>query len=277
MSTSMGPHLAMPYSYLAMTRKSIYVSAEEASARLHLHPADSKYFFVYPFVKTREWYAALARRAAGDDERAHRRRPQVSVGQAEHDVLVRPRRPGVRRLVRDRRAGGLPRPRDGAARGREQPLHAARHADLHLHLDGPARSPRLTRRHECTPTPERSGGLSDLHTRRLDARRLARRSRRRRRDRRLPRTASRSRSSAPPTASARSATAARTQTALSRTASSRAARSSCPYHGSRFGLETGAPSCGPANRPVPVYDIRIEDGAVWLGPARTRTGEPARD
>jgi chlorite dismutase/nitrite reductase/ring-hydroxylating ferredoxin subunit len=56
MRTAMGAHLSMPYSYLAMTRRSVYVSQEEGSSRLHLHPADSKYFFVYPFVKTRAWY-----------------------------------------------------------------------------------------------------------------------------------------------------------------------------------------------------------------------------
>jgi NAD(P)H-dependent nitrite reductase small subunit len=52
----MGPYLSLPHSFLAMTRRSQYVSPEEGSARLHLHPAESKYFFVYPFVKTREWY-----------------------------------------------------------------------------------------------------------------------------------------------------------------------------------------------------------------------------
>jgi chlorite dismutase len=55
-STAMGPYLSMPHSFLAMTRRSVYVSAQEAQERLHLRPADSKYFFVYPFVKTREWY-----------------------------------------------------------------------------------------------------------------------------------------------------------------------------------------------------------------------------
>ena len=39
-----------------MTRRSVYVSGEEGGRRLELHPTDSKYFFVYPFVKTREWY-----------------------------------------------------------------------------------------------------------------------------------------------------------------------------------------------------------------------------
>jgi len=55
--TPMGPYLTMAHSYLAMTRPSVYVSREETRAeRTQLHPGDSKYLFVYPFVKTREWY-----------------------------------------------------------------------------------------------------------------------------------------------------------------------------------------------------------------------------
>lgn len=56
LATPLGARSSTPYSYLAMTRRSQYVSPEEATERLHLHPADSRYFFVYPFVKTREWY-----------------------------------------------------------------------------------------------------------------------------------------------------------------------------------------------------------------------------
>jgi chlorite dismutase len=41
-----------PYSYLAMTKASEY--SEES--RLEVRPAHAKYLFVYPFVKTREWY-----------------------------------------------------------------------------------------------------------------------------------------------------------------------------------------------------------------------------
>ena len=43
----------IPYSYLAMTKVSEY--SEES--RLEVRPAHSKYLFVYPFVKTRAWYA----------------------------------------------------------------------------------------------------------------------------------------------------------------------------------------------------------------------------
>ena len=41
-----------PYSYLAMTKPSEYSD----ESRLEVREAHSKYLFVYPFVKTREWY-----------------------------------------------------------------------------------------------------------------------------------------------------------------------------------------------------------------------------
>lgn len=41
-----------PYSYLAMTKSSEYSD----ESRLQVRPAHAKYLFVYPFVKTREWY-----------------------------------------------------------------------------------------------------------------------------------------------------------------------------------------------------------------------------
>ncbi len=42
----------VPYSYLAMTKPSEYSD----ESRLEVRPAHAKYLFVYPFVKTREWY-----------------------------------------------------------------------------------------------------------------------------------------------------------------------------------------------------------------------------
>ena len=42
-----------PYSYLAMTKASEYSD----ESRLEVRPAHAKYLFVYPFVKTRAWYA----------------------------------------------------------------------------------------------------------------------------------------------------------------------------------------------------------------------------
>jgi chlorite dismutase len=41
-----------PYSFLAMTKESEYSD----ESRLEVRPAHGKYLFVYPFVKTRDWY-----------------------------------------------------------------------------------------------------------------------------------------------------------------------------------------------------------------------------
>ena len=43
---------SIPYSFLAMTKESEYSD----ESRLEVRPAHAKYLFVYPFVKTREWY-----------------------------------------------------------------------------------------------------------------------------------------------------------------------------------------------------------------------------
>ena len=43
----------IPYSFLAMTKPSEYSD----ESRLEVRPAHAKYLFVYPFVKTRAWYA----------------------------------------------------------------------------------------------------------------------------------------------------------------------------------------------------------------------------
>ena len=44
---------SIPYSFLAMTKESEYSD----ESRLEVRPAHAKYLFVYPFVKTRAWYA----------------------------------------------------------------------------------------------------------------------------------------------------------------------------------------------------------------------------
>ena len=57
--TAMAGYLSMPYSYLSMTKRSTYVDKldpDHQDRRRFITPANSKYLFVYPFVKTREWY-----------------------------------------------------------------------------------------------------------------------------------------------------------------------------------------------------------------------------
>ena len=59
LKSELGKYLTQPYSYLALTRRSEYLGS-------HIHagqdgivsqpPGDSKYLFVYPFIKKREWY-----------------------------------------------------------------------------------------------------------------------------------------------------------------------------------------------------------------------------
>jgi chlorite dismutase len=57
--TDLGAYLSIPYSYLAMTRRSIYEFPADPhqEQRLVIQPSAAKYLFVYPFVKTRAWYS----------------------------------------------------------------------------------------------------------------------------------------------------------------------------------------------------------------------------
>jgi chlorite dismutase len=57
--TKMGRYLETTQSFLSMTKRSMYIdqdNPEHVEDRLHIVPGRSKYLFVYPFVKTREWY-----------------------------------------------------------------------------------------------------------------------------------------------------------------------------------------------------------------------------
>lgn len=50
-------------SFLSMTKRSMYIdkdNPEHVEDRLHIVPGKSDYLFVYPFVKTREWYSRSA-------------------------------------------------------------------------------------------------------------------------------------------------------------------------------------------------------------------------
>jgi chlorite dismutase len=57
--TILGRYLEATQSFLSMTKRSMYIDKENPEHdedRLHIIPGQSKYLFVYPFVKTREWY-----------------------------------------------------------------------------------------------------------------------------------------------------------------------------------------------------------------------------
>lgn len=58
--SALGPYLREVHSMLSMTKRSVYVGKNARGAhdpRLVITPDDKKYLFVYPFVKTRPWYA----------------------------------------------------------------------------------------------------------------------------------------------------------------------------------------------------------------------------
>lgn len=58
--SAMGPYLRETHAFLSMTKRSVYVGKNARGVhdpRLVITPEDKKYLFVYPFVKTRAWYA----------------------------------------------------------------------------------------------------------------------------------------------------------------------------------------------------------------------------
>ena len=58
--SAVGPYLRETHAFLSMTKRSVYVGKNARGAhdpRLVITPEDKKYLFIYPFVKTRAWYA----------------------------------------------------------------------------------------------------------------------------------------------------------------------------------------------------------------------------
>jgi chlorite dismutase len=55
-----GAYLSMPHSFLAMTKRSMYIDKLDPfhtpESRTHIIPGKRRYLFIYPFVKTRDWY-----------------------------------------------------------------------------------------------------------------------------------------------------------------------------------------------------------------------------
>jgi chlorite dismutase/nitrite reductase/ring-hydroxylating ferredoxin subunit len=63
--TKMGSYLNIAYSYFSQTKRSVYeirvggdtgATQDTEEERLVIDPSEAKYVFVYPFIKTREWY-----------------------------------------------------------------------------------------------------------------------------------------------------------------------------------------------------------------------------
>ncbi len=93
--TGLGAWLTPAHSFLALTRRSIYLNRYEQEylaayggheplehARIAINPQGSKFLFVYPFVKTREWYTLP------HDERQRLMDEHIRVGHGWPDVKL---------------------------------------------------------------------------------------------------------------------------------------------------------------------------------------------
>ncbi len=84
--TDLGRHLAQPHSYLAMLRKSVYVhlerSKQDPQRGITHDPAGRKYLFIYPFVKTRAWYAL------SQEERQRMMDEHIAIGRSYPGITI---------------------------------------------------------------------------------------------------------------------------------------------------------------------------------------------
>ena len=60
LATGLGQYLSVPYSYLGQAKSSVYedefIHPSQEEKRGRVRPGEFKYLFVYPFVKTRQWF-----------------------------------------------------------------------------------------------------------------------------------------------------------------------------------------------------------------------------
>ncbi len=83
--STLGRYLEATQSFLSMTKRSMYIdkdNPEHVEDRLHIIPGQSKYLFVYPFVKTRDWYARPV------EERQEMMDEHIRVGSKYHSVRL---------------------------------------------------------------------------------------------------------------------------------------------------------------------------------------------
>jgi chlorite dismutase len=98
--SGLGKYLVPSYSFLSMSKRSTYidkVSPEHEESRVRVVPGKAKYLFVYPFVKSRDWYllSAPARQGIMDEHiRVGNKYPSVklnttySFGLDDQDFVV---------------------------------------------------------------------------------------------------------------------------------------------------------------------------------------------
>ena len=97
--TELAAYLHTPHSYLAMTRRSPYVDDHrhegQEGATATMRQVGRKYLFVYPFVKTHDWYQQSQEERQRLMNEHFRHRPQVPGRENQHVLLLWAGRPGV--------------------------------------------------------------------------------------------------------------------------------------------------------------------------------------
>ncbi|HEY5639753.1 MAG TPA: chlorite dismutase family protein [Dehalococcoidia bacterium] len=259
MRTPLGPYLSMSHSYLAMTRKSQYVSPAEAEARLHLHPAESKYFFVYPFVKTREWYQLSL------EERQEMMNVHIAVGRKYPSVKLNTTysfglddQEFVVSFETDEAADFLDLVME--LREAKSSLYTLRDTPIFTCISLGLRETLDTLGAPGDPVSASVGqAASDEWQRVADESDVT------------DDTAKLVYFAGEQVALVRSggqlyAVGNRCSHANASLADGTVGDGAltCPSHGSAFDLATGEPACGPANRPLTTYAVRSEDGGIWL-------------
>jgi chlorite dismutase len=269
--TRLGAYLTMPYSYLAMTRRSIYEIPEESpgTSRLVIRPSDARYLFVYPFVKTREWYALpRAERQTMMDEhiRIGRRYPGIrlnttySYGLDDQEFVVAFEGDDPAEfldLVMELRESAASR-----YTLRDTPTFTCIQMSLGEMLDALGGETAMER---ATGRPTRQDGFVAVAS-------LAE----------LP-PGSQRRVYARGEAVALFNVGGRVFAIANRCSHARASLAdgavdaascvvTCPWHAGRFDLVTGRPIDGPPKIPVPTYPVKLENGTVLLGEPEVHGG-----
>lgn len=266
LSSALGPYLSVPYSYLSMTRRSIYRTpsdSQEVDSRLLVQPGGASYLFVYPFVKTRAWYEL------SKDERQQMMDEHIAVGRKYPSVKLN-----------TTYSYGLDDQEFVVSFETDSP---ADFLDLVMELRETKASQytlRDTPAFTCVamPLPEVLASLGAPG----DAESVGEREERDVGDGWAPVA----RLAEVPEGSAKVVYLGGEQVALfnlggrvyaigNRCSHANGplaeglvdgAAVTCPWHGSQFDLASGRPLRAPAQRPVPAYQVRVKDGAVFLAP-----------
>lgn len=261
LSTRLGAFLFTPYSYLGVTRRSIYELppngvGEPVSAA---GPQEARFLFVYPFVKTREWYALpLDRRRELMEEhiRVGREYPGVrlntiySFGLDDQDFVVGFEAGDPAEFVEL-----VMRLRETAASAytlRDTPVFTCLHMSLPEALDAFGCATAPNERVPTTNGPVEVASLGEL----------------------TENAGRRVHLGGEPVALFRAA--GRIFAVGDRCPHGRASLSEgsvdpgtcrlrCPWHGGTFDLATGLPLGGPARSPIATYPVRLDGDRILLG------------